>query len=329
MEKGPRRVTKRLRLAFMGTPDFAVPSLMSLVDAGHDIAAVYTQPPRPAGRGHKNKPSPVHRQADALGLTVRHPARLRDPDDQTAFADLDLDAAVVAAYGLILPSPILNAPRLGCINVHASLLPRWRGAAPIHRAILAGDTETGVTIMMMAKGLDTGDMITWQSVPITPDTTTPDLHDQLAALGARMLPGALDGLASGTLTPTAQPESGVTYADKIGRAEGRIDWSSAEYADRQVRALAPFPGAWFEHAGETIKLHKVAHLPNAKIDAAPPGTVLDDDLTVACGDGAALRLLTLQRPGRSPTDAAAFLRGYPGDLSPNTILGTQSKTGTP
>ncbi|WP_366656969.1 methionyl-tRNA formyltransferase [Fodinicurvata sp. EGI_FJ10296] len=327
MEEGSGRVTHRLRLAFMGTPDFAVPSLTALIAAGHEIAAVYTQPPRPAGRGQKQRPSPVQQKAEALGLPVRHPSGLRGADEQQAFADLELDAAVVAAYGLILPLPILSAPRYGCINVHASLLPRWRGAAPIHRAILAGDTETGVTIMMMAEGLDTGDMLTWRSVPITPETTTPGLHDRLAALGAHLLPGALDGLVSGTLTPTPQPDDGVTYAAKISRTEGQIDWSSAEYADRQVRALSPFPGAWFAHAGETIKLKKVERLP--AVTRGRPGEILDDVLTVACGDGQALRLLTLQRPGRSPTDAAAFLRGYPGDLSPGTVLGAPAENDTP
>ncbi|MGE0745945.1 MAG: methionyl-tRNA formyltransferase [Rhodospirillales bacterium] len=307
----------RLRLAFMGTPDFAVPALAALVDAGHDVAAAYSQPPRPAGRGMKPAPSPVHRFAEDRGIPVRTPATLKDPAEQAAFAALGLDAAVVAAYGLILPPPVLAAPRLGCLNIHASLLPRWRGAAPIQRAILAGDAETGVTIMQMDAGLDTGPMLLAEAAPIAPDTTGASLHDALAALGARMIVVALDRLAAGALPATPQPAAGATYARKLDRAEARIDWSQpATAVERQVRAFDPWPGTWFEHAGERIRVLAAA-LADGRAGAAP-GTVLDDRLAVACGDGA-VRILRLQRQGKAALVAEAFLRGFA--LPAGTVLG--------
>jgi methionyl-tRNA formyltransferase len=304
----------KLRLAFMGTPDFAVPSLEALRAAGHDIAAVYCQPPRPAGRGQHPQPSPVQAAAEAAGLAVRTPGRL-DAEAAAAFAALALDAAVIVAYGLILPKPVLAAPRLGCLNVHASLLPRWRGAAPIQRAILAGDTLTGVTIMQMDEGLDTGPMLLAETLPIGPQATAHALHDQLAALGARLVLDALDGVAAGRLAPTPQPAQGATYAKKLRREEGLLDWRRpAVELERAVRAFDPWPGAFFAHQGERIKL--VA----AELVAAPsgaPGTVLDAHLAIACGAGA-LRPLRLQRAGRAPREVDAFLRGYP--IPPGTIL---------
>jgi methionyl-tRNA formyltransferase len=303
----------KLRLAFMGTPDFAVAILDALVAAGHDIAAVYCQPPRQAGRGHRVVPSPVQARAEEKGLLVRHPARL-GPDEAAEFAALDLDAAVVAAYGLILPKAVLDAPRLGCVNVHASLLPRWRGAAPIERAILAGDTETGVTIMRMEQGLDTGSMLRAERVAILPTTTAASLRAQLATLGARLVIETLDHLA--TITPAPQPEAGVTYAKKITREEGRIDWrKDAAAIERQVRAL----DCWFEVKGERIKLIAAALANGAsdKSSGGAPGTVLDDGPTIACGAGA-LRLLQLQRAGRGIVDGAAFLRGFA--LPPGTVV---------
>jgi len=310
----------RLRLAFMGTPDFAVPSLSALLDAGHEVACVYCQPPRPAGRGHHVQRSPVHVLAESRGLPVRTPKSLRPPEAQAEFAALGLDAAVVAAYGLILPVPVLDAPRLGCLNVHASLLPRWRGAAPIHRALLAGDAETGVTIMQVEAGLDTGPMLLAESVPITATATASSLHDQLAALGARMIVEALDGVAAGRLTATPQPAEGVTYAAKLEREEGRLDWTRpAADLERRVRALTPWPGVWFEAAGERVKVLAAEVVGGA----APPGTPLDDDLTIACGDGA-IRLLKVQRQGRGVVDGGAFLRGFhprppPGTAGPWTL----------
>ena len=237
----------RLRLAFMGTPDFAASSLRALIDAGHEVACVYSQPPRPAGRGHQVQRSPVHVLAEERGIPVRTPKSLRNAEAQAEFAALDLDCAVVAAYGLILPQPILDAPRMGCLNIHASLLPRWRGAAPIQRAILAGDAETGVTIMQMDAGLDTGAMLLKGTVPITAETTAGSLHDALAELGAGLIVQALDGLAEGRLTAEPQPSEGVTYAAKLSRDDGRLDWSQpADFIERQVRALNPWPGVWFD-----------------------------------------------------------------------------------
>ena len=299
-------MTKR-RLAFMGTPDFAVAILDALIAAGHDIAAVYSQPPREAGRGHRVMPSPVQKRAEEAGLMVRHPARL-GPEEAAEFAALNLDVAVVAAYGLILPKAVLAAPRLGCLNVHASLLPRWRGAAPIERAILTGDVETGVTIMQMEAGLDTGPMLLREAVAIDARATASSLHDELAALGARLIVDALDRIEQ--LTPRPQPSEGVTYAKKISRDEGRIDWRNpAVEIERQVRAL----DAWFDAKGERIKLRAAELVPGQ----GAPGTVLDAAPTIACGTGA-LRLVNLQRPGRAPLDGAAFLRGFA--LPPGTVL---------
>ncbi len=297
----------KLRLAFMGTPDFAVPSLRALVAAGHDLAAVYCQPPRPAGRGHRPQPSPAQQAAEALGIPARWPARL-DAAAAAELAALGLDAAVVAAYGLILPKSVLAAPRLGCLNIHASLLPRWRGAAPIQRAILAGDAETGITIMQMDEGLDTGPMLLQQALPIGPATSAGDLHDALAALGARLIVAALADVAEGRLAPRPQPGEGVTYAKKLRREEGALDWRrDAVFLERAVRAFDPWPGTWFEHAGERIKVLAAALV--APAPGAAPGTVLDGELAVACGQGA-LRLARLQRPGRAPQEALAFLRGH-------------------
>jgi methionyl-tRNA formyltransferase len=293
----------RLRLAFMGSPDFAVTALRALHGAGHDIVAVYCQQPRPAGRGQTVQPCPVHRAADDLGLPVYTPPSLRrDAAEQARFRALALDAAVVAAYGLILPQAMLDAPRRGCLNIHASLLPRWRGAAPIQAAILAGDAESGVTIMQMDAGLDTGPMLLREAVPIGPRTTAAILHDQLADLGARLL---LRALAEDP-PPVAQPE-GATYAAKLSRADGHIDWRApAEHIDRRIRALNPWPGTFAMLGAETLKI--LAAAPVAQ--DGPPGTALDAALTIGCGAGA-LRLLRVQLPGRAALDAAAFLRGHP------------------
>ena len=297
-----------LRIAFMGTPDFAVPILRALIAAGHEVIAVYTQPPRPAGRGHREQPSPVQRAAEAAGVPVHAPVKL-DAAERERFRALGLDAAVVAAYGLILPKAVLAAPRLGCLNVHASLLPRWRGAAPIQRAILAGDAETGVTIMQMDEGLDTGPMLLAEPVAIGRETTAASLHDELATLGARLIVRALAGCADGALVARPQPAEGVTYAKKLARDEGRLDWGkSAVELERAVRALNPAPGVWFEHGGERIKVLAATVL--ASGTGAPPGTILDGALTIACHTGA-LRLTRLQRSGRAAMDAEAFLRGYP------------------
>ncbi|HEY0838256.1 MAG TPA: methionyl-tRNA formyltransferase [Azospirillum sp.] len=310
-----------LRLVFMGTPDFAVPSLQALLDAGQEVVCVYSQPPRPAGRGQQVQTSPVHRFADERGIPVRTPKSLRNAEAQAEFAALNADAAVVAAYGLILPQAVLDAPRLGCLNVHGSLLPRWRGAAPIQRALLAGDAETGITIMQMDAGLDTGGMLLKGAVPIGPDTTASTLHDDLAALGARLIVEALAGLAEGRLTATPQPDDGVTYAAKLTREDGRLDWTrEAAFVERQVRALTPWPGCWFDAptatGTERIKVLK-AEPPLPSGPNAAPGTVLDERLTIACADGA-VRLALVQRPGKAPVDGAAFLRGF--HLPTGTLL---------
>jgi methionyl-tRNA formyltransferase len=300
----------------MGSPDFALPSLRALAAAGHDIAAVYAQPPRAAGRGHKERPCPVHALAVERGWPARHPASFKDPGVQTAFAGLDLDIAVVVAYGLILPPAVLAAPRLGCINVHASLLPRWRGAAPIQRAILAGDGETGVTIMQVDEGLDTGPMLLAEAIPIGAKETGSTLHDTLAALGARLIVTALEGLAAGSLSTRPQPDDGIAYAAKLRRGEGRLDWRRpAAELERAVRAFTPWPGAEFEANASRIKVLTAEVVPGDP--AATAGTVLDDRLTVACGTGA-LRLLKVQRAGKAALDAEDFLRGF--DLTPGTRL---------
>jgi methionyl-tRNA formyltransferase len=302
----------------MGTPDFALPTLIALAEAGHTVAAVYTQPPRPAGRGHKPRPSPVQVHAERQGWPLRMPASLKTPEAQAEFAALDLDAAVVVAYGLLLPQPILDAPRLGCVNVHASLLPRWRGAAPIQRAILAGDAETGVTIMQMDAGLDTGPIVLQGSIPIGPAMNAAELHERLATLGASLIDEALAGLDSGLLTPRPQPAQGVTYAEKLDKAEGRLHWrESADALDRRVRAFTPWPGAFFEVDGakgpERVKVLAAEPRP----EGGAPGTLLDDRATVACGSGS-LRLLILQRAGKAPAEAEAFLRGFA--LPPGRVL---------
>lgn len=296
----------RIRIAFMGTPDFSVSALRVLHNAGHDIACVYCQPPKPAGRGRNERPSPVQIEAENLGLKVRTPLNFRDEDEKKFFADLNLDIAVVAAYGLLLPKAVLDAPKLGCINIHASLLPRWRGAAPIQRAMLAGDTETGITIMQMDAGLDTGAMLMKEKVSISDDTTSDMLQDKLSSLGADMILCALDGLANKTLVPVAQSEDGATYAAKLTRADGLIDWSQpADVIERQVRALNPWPGVSFICEYEQIKVLE------AKIVAdmsGAAGSLLDDKFTVACGKHA-LRLVTVQRAGKKSTDGASLLRG--------------------
>lgn len=293
-----------MRIVFMGTPDFSVPVLDALVKAGHEIAAVYCQPPRPAGRGKKDRPTPVHARADALGLTVRHPVSLKSPEAQAEFAALDADVAVVVAYGLILPQAILDAPRHGCLNIHASLLPRWRGAAPIHRAIMSGDIETGICIMQMEAGLDTGPVLLREATDIGTEETTAQLHDRLSVIGAHLIVDALNRLPD--LAPEPQPEIGVTYAAKIDKAEARVDWSSpAVEVDRQIRGLSPFPGAWTEIEGERVKLLASRMAQGQGV----PGEVLDDALTVACGEGA-VELLRLQRAGKGAQDRDEFLRGW-------------------
>jgi methionyl-tRNA formyltransferase len=292
-----------MRIIFMGTPDFAVPTLDALHGTGHEIVAVYTQPPRPANRGKAPTPTPVHKRANALGLEVRTPTSLKSPEEQAAFAALEADVAVVAAYGLILPQEILDAPIWDCINVHASLLPRWRGAAPVQRAILAGDVETGVTIMAMEAGLDTGDMLAVGRTPIDGKDAGALTHE-LAGLGARLL---LDVLADpGAFPPETQPEEGVTYAAKIDKAEARLDFSRpAIEVTRQVRAFAPAPGAWFELQGERIRLLEAVLCD----DTGAPGTVLDDRLTIACGTGS-IRPLQVQRAGRGVMGTDDLLRGF-------------------
>jgi len=306
-----------MRLAFMGTPDFAVPALQALAAAGHEIAAVYCQPPRPAGRGKAPRPSPVQMEAEVLGLEVRTPFSLRDPAEQAAFAALKLDAAVVAAYGLILPVAILDAARLGCFNIHASLLPRWRGAAPVVRAILAGDEETGVTIMKMDKGLDTGPMLATVRIPIDRKTGG-ELTEELSEKGARLMVEVLADLSA--YPATLQPDAGVTYAAKIEKAEAHLDFSqSAEQVERQVRAFNPAPGAFFEIEGERVRVLR------ADIVAARPrldgveeaGVVLDSQLTIACGEGA-IRPTLVQRAGRAAMSAAELLRGFA--IPPGTRL---------
>lgn len=294
-----------LRIAFMGTPDFAVVALRALHAAGHEIAAVYCQPPKPAGRGHQVQKTPVHLAAEELGIEVRTPKSLRDVEEQKKFAALGVDVAVVAAYGLILPQAILSAPRYGCINIHGSLLPRWRGAAPIQRAILAGDTETGITIMQMDAGLDTGAMLIKDKVVITERTTAQGLHDELAQMGGRLITRTLDNLAKGIIKPEPQPEAGTTYAAKLTREDGKIDWAKpASEIERQMRALHPWPGCFFLLNGETVKL-----LAAEIVDkAGAPGTLLDEQFTVACG-AQALRLVTVQRPGKTATDGGSLLRG--------------------
>ena len=300
-----------LRLVFMGTPDFAVPTLAALVEHGHEIAAAYTRAPRPAGRGLDPQTGPVAREARRFGIEVLTPKTLRDAPAQDVFRSFRVDAAVVVAYGLILPAPILAAPRLGCFNLHASALPRWRGAAPISRAIMAGDAETAVVVMKMAEGLDTGPIAMEKRVAIGPDMTAGELHDVLAQFGADLMVGALGALEHGALQLAPQPEQGVTYAAKITGDETRIDWTGAWRAVHDhCRGLSPFPGAWFELPGPVSRGRvKVLRTSRGDGDGAP-GTVLDGVLTVACGEGA-VRIVKLQRAGRGPMTAAEFLRGTP------------------
>jgi methionyl-tRNA formyltransferase len=294
-----------MRLAFLGTPDFAVPTLTELVGQGHEIVAVYSQPPRPKGRGLDTEPSPVAKAAASFGIPVRTPLTLKDAEAQAEFAALGLDAAIVVAYGLLLPKPILDAPKLGCFNLHGSLLPRWRGAAPIQRAIMAGDSETGVMVMRMEEGLDTGPVLMAERTTIGRKTYR-DLHDELARLGADLMARAMSAVSLGQASETPQPEAGVTYAKKILKEEARIDWTkSARELDCLIRGLSPFPGAWCEIKGERVKI-LFADPTGGK---GAPGEILDDKLLVACGDGA-LRLRALQRPGKSAMAADDLLRGY-------------------
>lgn len=290
-----------MRVTFMGTPDFSVPALRAIA-ARHEVVAVYSQPPRAAGRGQKPRPSPVALAADALGIPVRTPARLRDPQDQADFAALEADVAVVVAYGLILPQQVLDAPRRGCLNIHASILPRWRGAAPIHRAILAGDAETGVAIMQMEAGLDTGPVLALTRTPIAADDTTASLHDRLSAMGADLICDVLDRLP---LPAVPQADDGVTYAAKIDKAEARIDWTRpADQVDRQIRGLSPFPGAWCMIGDERVKLLSSS----VAAGHGEPGTVLPD-FTIACGSGA-VRITLAQRAGKRPMTPDEMLRGW-------------------
>lgn len=296
-----------MRIAFMGTPDFALPTLQALVSSGHEVVAVYSQPPAPAGRGKKERKSPVHAWAENAGVPVHTPKSMKSIDEQAAFEALDLDLAVVVAYGQLLPQAVLDAPKHGCVNVHASLLPRWRGAAPIHRAVMAGDKETGVCIMQMEAGLDTGPVLKRAKTAIEPVDTTLSLHDRLADMGGALIVEAVEQLAEGELEPEVQAEEGVTYARKIDKAEARIDWAeSADSIDRKVRGLFPFPGAWTELGGERIKL--LAGTPESRSGA--PGEVLDDALLVACGD-TAYRIERAQRAGKGAMNREDFLRGFP------------------
>ena len=298
-----------MRIIFMGTPEFAVPTLHEIVSAGHEIVAVYTRAPKPAGRGQAERKSPVHETAESLGIPVFTPKSLRGEAEQMLFSAHEADVAVVVAYGLLLPKPILDAPRLGCLNLHGSLLPRWRGAAPIQRAVMAGDRRTGAMVMRMDEGLDTGPVALVDEMPIGPDETAGDVHDRMMRLGADLMGRALAALERGSLTFTPQSEEGVTYAKKIEKAETRIDFSRpAAEVHNHIRGLSPFPGAWFEiEAGGKPTRVKALRLTLATGSGAP-GTVLDDQLTIACGEGA-VRLMSVQREGRGATDGAAFLRG--------------------
>lgn len=300
----------------MGSPAFAAPTLLALLEAGHEIACVYSQPPKPAGRGQALRPTAIHQLAEEKGLAVRTPRSLKKPEEQAAFAALGLEAAVVVAYGLILPKPILEAPRLGCFNLHGSLLPRWRGAAPIQRAVMAGDAETGVQVMLMDEGLDTGPVLATARTPIGPDDTASALHDRLAAMGAPLMVQALADYAAGRIAPQPQPEEGATYAAKITSAETRLDWTQPAAAlDAQIRGLSLFPGAWFQMASDKGPVRVKALGSRLAEGSGPPGEVLNDALTIACGKGA-LQLTLLQREGRQAMPAQDFRRGAglkPGD----------------
>jgi methionyl-tRNA formyltransferase len=304
-----------LNLAFMGAPAFAVPTLQAVVDAGHRVAFVYTQSPKPAGRGKAVQTTPVHQAAERLGLAVRTPRSMKAPEEIEAFRALNLDAAIVVAYGQILLPAVLDAPRLGCFNLHASLLPRWRGAAPVHRAVMAGDAETGVMVMRMEAGLDTGPVLSVYKTEIGAVDTTGTLHDRLSVHGASLVAGTLTALETGTAREKPQPETGVTYAKKLTNEETQIDWARpAREVDCFIRGLSPWPGAWTTIGGERVKV-----LMSAQAEGhGAAGTACDAGLTIACGTGA-VRLLTLQRAGKTAQDAATFLRGFP--VEPGTVLG--------
>ena len=307
---------KPLRLAFMGSPDFSNATLRALIAAGHDVVCVYAQPPRPAGRGQKERLCPVHAEAVAHDIPVRTPKTLKDPVAQQDFRDLNLDVAIVVAYGLILPQAILDAPRLGCLNVHASILPRWRGAAPIQRAILAGDTETGVSIMKMDAGLDTGPILAEVTTLISPDETGETLHDRLAAMGAALMTETLPKYADGTLMPEPQTDDGMTYAAKLEKHEGHLNFNdTVQQLDRRVRAFSPWPGTYFEVDGQRVKVMS-ADVSDTPTGAAP-GTVLDDCLTIACANGT-FRPTRIQRPGKVAMETDLCLRGFP--IEPGTVL---------
>ncbi|MBB5515283.1 methionyl-tRNA formyltransferase [Rubricella aquisinus] len=302
-----------MRIVFMGTPDFSVAALDALIDAGHEVICAYTQPPRPAGRGQKLRPSPVHTRAEALGIEVRHPKSLKSAEAQAEFAALGADIGVVVAYGLILPQAILDAPTRGCLNIHASLLPRWRGAAPIQRAIMAGDGETGVCIMQMDAGLDTGDVLLREALAIAPEDTAATLHDKLQTLGARLIVDTLSRIE--TVTPAPQSEDGVTYAAKIDKAEAQIDWTKPAYeVDRLIRGISPFPGAWTMIGDQRVKI--LGSRPISEQGA--PGQVLEDGLSVACGTGA-ITITAAQRAGKKAQDADGLQMGRV--FTPGTILG--------
>jgi methionyl-tRNA formyltransferase len=297
---------KPFRLIFMGTPHFALPTLQHLVDAGQQVVAVYTQPPRPTGRGHKLQPSPVHQLAESHGIPVHTPKSLKSGEEQKIFADYKADAAIVAAYGLLLPPAILQAARLGCINVHPSKLPRWRGAAPLQRQIMAGDTETAMTIMQMNEGLDTGDILLQKPFPLSDEITVGELHDHMAKIAGPMVIEALEGLALGTLTPQKQEDAHATYAPKIDKAEALIDWHKpAREVLRHIHGLSPYPAAHCSLQGEVLKILKAVIVNQS----GKPGTVLDDQLTLACGEQA-IRPVSVQRAGKKPMDTASLLRGF-------------------
>ncbi|PCI33489.1 MAG: methionyl-tRNA formyltransferase [Alphaproteobacteria bacterium] len=299
-----------MKLAFMGTPDFSVDILQALVDGGHDVVAVYSQPPSRSGRGKKHRPSPVHQLADSLNIPVHCPKSLKSDEEQQTFSALDLDAAVVVAYGLILPQAILDAPKHGCLNIHASLLPRWRGAAPIHRAIMAGDAETGVNIMVMEAGLDTGPVILERRLPILATDTTGSLHDKLKALGAEAILPALEGFVSGDLAPVAQSEDGVTYAHKIDKQEAPIDWTRpAEDLRNHIHGLSPFPGAYSLIGELRIKMLDTEIVDGSGTISSAAGQLIALPMTIACGDGRALKILTAQRAGKGPMTAEDLNRG--------------------
>ncbi len=301
---------EKMRLIFMGTPEFAVPPLSALLNAGYDVVAVYSQPPRPSGRGQRQLCSPVHRLALDKGIEVRTPASLKSSDQHAAFARLEADICVVAAYGLILPNELLEAPRMGCVNIHASLLPRWRGASPIQRAIEAGDRETGITIMEVEEKLDAGPVLITGKVPITPLSTASSLHDELSLLGGELIVKALSGISEGSISAIPQPAVGITYADKLKRDEGRIKWDRpAVRIERQVRALNPWPGVWFEHSGQRFKVLAAS----VAEGTAEPGRIIAPPLTIACGEDA-LSVHRIQRQGKSPADVGDFLRGYSLDV---------------